>query len=59
MRKYTAKFVQNGYDTIEIIKEIQNTNDLFDIGIDSENDQRKIMMEIGRLHRNSKQTTKC
>ena len=47
--QYHNNFSQNGYDTIEFIKDIFEHDQLIEIGIKSEQDRNKILLEIAKL----------
>eukprot|EP01083_Nonionella_stella_P103703 296411_1 len=47
--KYYQMFVQNGYDSLAIVKEVTDVNELAQIGIELKGHKVKIMKEIERL----------
>merc|ERR1711933_538432 len=49
MDQYFDDFVKNGYDSLDIIKEITDKSELEDIGIVSNDHQTKIMTQIAFL----------
>eukprot|EP01083_Nonionella_stella_P103702 296410_1 len=49
LAKYYELFVQNGYDSLAIIKEIADVDELAEIGIELKGHKIKIMKEIERL----------
>jgi len=48
--QYFDVFVSNGYETLGIIKEIVDENDLVEIGIMLKGHQKKILLEVQRLN---------
>ena len=49
LRRYLKIFMENGLDSMRLIKEIKDVKVLFDIGIVDQKDQMKIMREIETL----------
>eukprot|EP01083_Nonionella_stella_P257384 881079_1 len=49
LKGYDANFIENGYDSLDIIKAISNKQELSEIDIHIEEHQNKIMMEIDKL----------
>ena len=47
--QYYQQFLQNGYETLDIIKEIQHREELMDIGIYRTEHQYQILAEISKL----------
>ena len=47
--EYLAHFVLNGYDSLEYVKDIIDINDLYEIGIEDKEHQKKLMMQIKQL----------
>ena len=48
--KYFHNFIQNGYDTMDMIRAIESESDLVDIGIVDQRDRDRIMKEIRELN---------
>ena len=46
---YFDIFVSNGFDDLSIIQEIQNENDLIELGIEKKGHRLKLMREIQKL----------
>eukprot|EP00484_Ammonia_sp_Unknown_P019178 CAMPEP_0197034174 /NCGR_PEP_ID=MMETSP1384-20130603/12359_1 /TAXON_ID=29189 /ORGANISM="Ammonia sp." /LENGTH=133 /DNA_ID=CAMNT_0042464065 /DNA_START=1 /DNA_END=399 /DNA_ORIENTATION=+ len=47
--QYVQTFISNGYETMEIVKEIQTTDDLKDIGIELKGHQKIILSKVHAL----------
>ena len=48
--QYLPNMVQNGYDSLNMIKEIRNISDLVEIGIEDGDHSDKIMKAILQIH---------
>ena len=49
MPQYIDLFVQNGYESLQFVKEIKSMDDLEEIGINDIEDQMIIIREIDKL----------
>ena len=50
LTQYLDNFITNGYDSLDIIKEITKKEELNEIGIHLKGHQKKILNEIQRLN---------
>eukprot|EP01083_Nonionella_stella_P126902 384366_1 len=50
LEQYLTLFIQNGYDSLDFIKEISDVNQLSEIGVHLKGHQTKLMTQIQRLN---------